>query len=149
MDKSEWLQMNTKNLSKKLLKLIDRNIHKVCVPIQNGNSVRLKHLIIRENNYGHLVYDLRDNKQITTTFTKTAAVAIAKNLAEGQDHSIDRIIDLDREIQAKYNKCVQYKSTMINSDNPISIDNAHIRYDITWEDVLTLRDSLDQCVFDK
>ena len=76
-------------------------------------------------------------------------VAIAKNLAEGQDHSIDRIIDLDREIQAKYNKCVQYKSTMINSDNPISIDNAHIRYDITWEDVLTLRDSLDQYVFDK
>jgi hypothetical protein len=141
--------MNTKHLSKELLKLIDRNIDKVCIPVKNGSGIRMKHFIIRENGYSHLIYDLRYNKQVATTFTKTAALATAKALVDDREDDIDKITLLDREIQSKYNKCVQYKNTIANSDNPISIDNANIRYDISWDDVLNLRDRLDEYVFDK
>ena len=141
--------MNTKHLSKELLKLIDRNIDKVCIPVKNGSGIRMKHFIIRENGYSHLIYDLRYNRQVATTFTKTGAIATAKALVDDREDDIDKITLLDREIQAKYNKCVQYKNTIANSDNPISIDNANIRYDISWDDVLNLRDRLDEYVFDK
>jgi len=141
--------MNTNHLSKELLKLIDRNIDKVCIPVKNGSGIRMKHFIIRENGYSHLIYDLRYNKQVATTFTKTAALATAKALVDDREDDIDKITLLDREIQSKYNKCVQYKNTIANSDNPISIDNANIRYDISWDDVLNLRDRLDEYVFDK
>ena len=62
---------------------------------------------------------------------------------------IEQITNLDREIQSKYNKCVQFKSTIANSDNEVTVDSAHIRYDIAWDDLLNLRDRLDEYVFDK
>jgi hypothetical protein len=141
--------MNTKNLSKQLKKLIDRNIHKVCIPVKSGNGIRMKHFIIRENGYSHLIYDLRYNRQVGTTFTKTGAIATVKALIDDREYDIENITNLDREIQSKYNKCLQFKTTIAYSDNEISVDSAHIRYDIAWDDLLNLRDRLDEYVFDK
>ena len=141
--------MNTKHLSKELKKLIDRNIHKVCIPIKNGSGIRMKHYIIRENGYSNLIYDLRYNRQVATTFTKTGAIATAKALVDNREDDIEQITNLDREIQSKYNKCVQFKSTIANSDNEVTVESAHIRYDIAWDDLLNLRDRLDEYVFDK
>ena len=74
--------MQVKKLGKRLQRFINEQAEKVCMPIQHGNSVRVKNYVIRKNPHGYLLYDINQHKQVTTTFTKTAALALAKQLAD-------------------------------------------------------------------
>ena len=87
--------------------------------------------------------------KVTTTFTKTAALAMAKQLADNPKNSIKHIEDTDESIQNKYNECIFYKYTMTTTDDDIKREVTKIRYDIVWEDLLKLRDTLDNYIFDK
>jgi hypothetical protein len=44
---------------------------------------------------------------------------------------------------------VFYKHTIARTDDDIKRESAKIRYDIAWEDLLKLRDTLDDYIFDK
>ena len=141
--------MQVKKLGKRLQRFIDEQAEKVCMPIQHGNSVRVKNYVIRKNPHGYLLYDINANKQVTPTFTKTAALALAKQLADDPKNSIKHIVDTDESIQNKYNECICYKYTMTTTDDDIKREVTKIRYDIVWEDLLKLRDTLDNYIFDK
>ena len=149
MDLLWWLRMQVTKLGKRLQRFIDEQAEKVCMPIQHGNSVRVKNYVIRKNPHGYLLYDINANKQVTTTFTKTAALALAKQLADDPKNSIKHIVDTDESIQNKYNECIFYKYTMTTTDDDIKREVTKIRYDIVWEDLLKLRDTLDNYIFDK
>jgi len=75
-------------------------------------------------------------------------VAIAKNHAEGCMNETHRILRLDDEIMQKYNDAVHFKYTIHCTDDEQRRASARIRYDIAWEDVLTLRSELDHYIFD-
>jgi len=135
-------------VAKQLLQLIDSETHKVCLPIQKGNSIRIKHMVVRESRRGYLVFDILNGSQVACTFSKTAAVAIAKNHAEGCMNETHRILRLDDEIMQKYNDAVHFKYTIQCTDDEQRRASARIRYDIAWEDVLTLRSELDHYIFD-
>ena len=141
--------MQVKKLGKRLQRFIDEQAEKVCMPIQHGNSVRVSlvgsEMCIRDS----LLYDINANKQVTTTFTKTAALALAKQLADDPKNSIKHIVDTDESIQNKYYECIFYKYTMTTTDDDIKREVTKIRYDIVWEDLLKLRDTLDNYIFDK
>jgi len=139
--------MDLKKLSNELKSFIDEQAEKLCVPIQQGNSVRIKNYVVRQNHYGFLVYDIQRHKQIATTFTKTAALAMAKQLCN--NGKVQSIRDTDNLIAHKYNECVFYKHTIARTDDEIRRESAKIRYDIAWEDLIKLRDTLDQYIFDK
>ena len=141
--------MQVKKLGKKLQRFIDEQAEKVCMPIQHGNSVRVKNYVIRKNPHGYLLYDISHNKQVTTTFTKTAALAMAKQMAQNNQSVLKVIRTTDDEIHNKYNECVFYKHTIARTDDDITRESANIRYDIVWEDLLKLRDTLDDYIFDK
>jgi|SRR5210317_1525726 hypothetical protein len=140
--------MTQKKLSEKLAELIDKSVQKYCVPIQKGNSVRIKHTVIRTNKHNHLVIDLRYNKQIGTFFSKTGAVACAVSNTKG-DGNTQYIVRMDRKLQEKYLECLNYKRILENSDEEEYKQTATIRYQIAWEDLNTIKQALLDIVFDK
>ena len=74
---------------------------------------------------------------------------MAKQLADNPRNSVKHIVDTDESIQNKYNECIFYKYTMTTTDDDIKREVTKIRYDIVWEDLLKLRDTLDNYIFDK
>lgn len=141
--------MDLQKLSKKLRKFIDKQAETISLPIQHGNSLRIKNYVVRENSMGFLLYDIKEHRQVATTFTKTAALAMAKQMAQNKSEDIRFIGTTDDQIHHKYNECVFYKHTIARSDDEIKRESAKIRYDIAWEDLLKLRDTLDDYIFDK
>jgi hypothetical protein len=141
--------MDLQKLSDQLKKFIDEQAERICMPIQHGNSVRIKNYVVRKNNHGFLLYDIKQHKQVATTFTKTAALAMARQMSQNNKSSLRIIGTTDDEIQHKYNECVFYKHTIARTEDDTRRETAKIRYDIVWEDLLRLRDSLDNYIFDK
>jgi hypothetical protein len=141
--------MDLSKLSKKLKQFIDRQAEMISMPIQHGNSLRIKNYVVRQNSMGFLLYDIKNHRQVATTFTKTAALAMAKQMAQNNRSVVKMISDTDDQIHNKYNECVFYKHTIARTDEDIKRETAKIRYDIVWEDLLKLRDTLDDYIFDK
>jgi hypothetical protein len=56
---------------------------------------------------------------------------------------------VDDAIQSKYNECIFYKNTIARTEDDIKREVARTRYDIVWEDLLKLRDTLEDYIFDK
>lgn len=140
--------MIQKKLSDKLAELIDQSIQKYCLPIQKGNSIRIKHIVVRKNKHNYLVIDLRYNKQIATFFSKTGAIACAVHCVEGGSN-VAYIVAQDRKLQEKYQDCVSYKHIINNSDSEEYKQTATIRYQIAWEDLNNIKQTLLDIVFDK
>ena len=91
--------MNNKQLIHDLEEIIHNGPEAVPLPVQKGNSIRIKQYIIRESKHsGYLVYCCKENKQIARTFCKASAIAIAKSLATGHN-KLDEMLKLDSTIQ--------------------------------------------------
>ena len=126
---------------KDLQEIIEANIDPTLFPYRKGNSIRIGSIVVRESKSGHLVYCAKANKQIARTFSKTAAVAIAK----GGD--VNNILDLDREIMKHFNDCLFYKNTMKNSKSDVSRFVAENRYEISSDKTRQLKKKLDGYMF--
>ena len=137
-----------KTVAKEILQLIDQETNKLCVPIQQDNSVTIKHMVVRESAQGFSVINALTDQQVACTFSKTAAVAIAKSHANGSATHTPMILKIDDKIQQKYNDCVHFKHTIYLSEDEDRKSAAEIRYDVAWDDVITLRSELDPYIFD-
>ena len=126
---------------KDLQEIIEDNLDPTLFPYRKGNSIRIGSIVIRESKKGNLVYDVNANKQIARTFSKTAAVAIAR----GGD--IQDVLELDREIMKHFNDCLFYKNTIKHSKNEISINVAETRYEISSDKTQELKRKLDRYIF--
>ena len=126
---------------KDLQEIIEANIDPTLFPYRKGNSIRIGSIVVRESKSGHLVYCAKANKQIARTFSKTAAVAIAK----GGD--VNNILNLDREIMKHFNDCLFYKNTMKNSKSDVSRFVAENRYEISSDKTRQLKKKLDGYIF--
>ncbi len=135
-------------VAKEILQLIDQETNKLCVPIQQGNSVTIKHMVVSESAQGFLVINALTDQTVACTFSKTAAVAIAKSHARGTVDHTAQILKIDSQIQHKYNDCVHFKHTIYLSEDEDRKSAAEIRYDVAWDDVITLRSELDPYIFD-
>jgi hypothetical protein len=105
-------------------------------------------MVVRESPQGFLVINVLTDQQVACTFSKTAAVAIAKSHARGTVNHTAQILKIDNQIQQKYNDCVHFKHTIYLSEDEDRKYAAEIRYDVAWDDVITLRSELDPYIFD-
>ena len=126
---------------KDLQEIIEANIDPTLFPYQKGNSLRIGSIVIRESSKGHLVYCAKANKQIARTFSKTAAVAIAR----GGD--VKDILQLDNEIMKHFNDCLFYKNTIKKSKNDTAKFVAENRYEISSYRTHELKKKLDAYIF--
>lgn len=124
-----------------LQEIIEANLDPTMFPYRKGNSIRIGSTVIRESKNGHLVYDVKENKQLARTFSKTAAVAIAK----GGD--LREILGLDHKIQKHFNDCLFYKHTMNKTKSETTQFVAETRYEISSYATRELKQQLDRYIF--
>lgn len=117
------------NLVEELKKLIEENLDPSMFPYAKGNSIRIGSLVIRENKKGFHIHDLKTKDHIATTFSKTVAVAIAKNLAKGHN-IIANAIDLDKVIEKNFSDALFYSHTLRTTKDEIKKEVTETRLDI-------------------
>jgi len=131
---------------KSLEEIIEAGLEDVALPYVNGNSIRIKHYIIRNSKAGWLVYNGKTHLQVARLFAKTSAVALAKSLAEGKSRK-DKILELDKVMQKNYNDCVFYRNTLQTCDDEFKRAVTESRLDSSLVQTRRVRDLLDSIIF--
>lgn len=134
------------DLARELEKIIEEGLDRSYIPYVKGNSIRIKHLVIRKSTAGWLVYDTKTNKQVNRYFSKAAAIAAAKSLASGQSQA--QMIDyLDKTIEKNYNDSLFYRHSMKNSRTASKKEVVLNRLEIALAATEAARSSLDRIIF--
>ncbi|MBE27471.1 MAG: hypothetical protein CMN33_07285 [Saprospirales bacterium] len=100
------------------------------IPYQKGNSIRIKHFVIRKSWHGYLIYDTKENKQVTSYYSKTAAVAHVHCCIHKQNYSVDDIRRLDNTLSKHHIDSLFYKNTIETTKDKLKYDVAELRLDI-------------------
>ena len=138
--------MITEKLLNDLEEIVNRGLEDSAIPHQRGNSIRIKHVIIRKSPKGYLIYDAKENRQVVRTYFKTTAVAIAKNLAEGIDIT-ETAMECDELMLKHYNDAVFYRHSMRKTTDEFKRDIREARLDIAIQESQRVRSLLDRYIF--
>ena len=138
--------MTTEQLLNDLEEIVNRGLEDSAMPHQRGNSIRIKHVIIRKSPKGYLIYDAKENKQVVRVYFKSSAVAIAKNLAQDNDIT-DEVVVFDQMMLKHYNDAVFYKNAIKMSDDPFKIEIRETRLDVSIRESQRVRSLLDRFIF--
>lgn len=139
------MKHSNKTLAKELSNLINKGIDLSMFPYVKGNSIRIKHVIIRETKFGFIVFDIKEEKNIGTMFCKTSAIALAKAYLNKQ--ALRPVKELDKVIEKNYNDAVFHKYTMKITKDAIRYDVAAVRYDISAARTKNAKKELDSYIY--
>lgn len=108
-----------KNLEQAITELesiIEVKIKDYLIPETKGNSIRIDKVVIRPSkNHGFVLVDTKNNKTITTTFSKVGALAVAKAYAKSKPWKT--LLHYDKVIEKNYNDSTFYKNIIDNTDS--------------------------------
>lgn len=136
-----------KRILKELKDIIESNIDPTMFPQQKGNSIRVGKIIVRKNKRGYMIYDITiGGSALYETFSKKAALAIAKSYNKGIDNS-NKVLELDRRIQKNYNDSVFYKHTIETTKDEFKKDATITRFEIANAETSQALQSLDRYIF--
>ena len=138
--------MTTENLLNDLEEIVNKGLEDSAIPHARGNSIRIKHIVVRKSPKGYLIYDAKENRQVVRTFFKTTAVAIAKNLAQGNDIT-EKAMEFDNTMLKHYNDAVFYKNCINKSKDPCKREIRRIRLDVAIQESQRVRSLLDRYIF--
>ena len=138
--------MITEKLLNDLEEIVNRGLEDSAIPHQRGNSIRIKHVIIRKSPKGYLIYDAKENKQVVRTYFKTTAVAIAKNLAQGKDITVTAM-EFDNLMLKHYNDALFYRNSIRNTNDADKREIREVRLDVAIQESQRVRSLLDRYIF--
>ena len=139
-----------KELAKELEEIVVYGLAQVPIPYEKGNSIRVKNIVIRKHKNGYRIFDISTNKHVVTTFTKTAALAIAKIVAEsGNSNDIKDIIVLDNKVCKHYMDALFAKRTIEVSKDSIRIQASETKFDIATDKAWRSLAQIESYIFDK
>ena len=138
--------MTTEKLLNDLEEIVNRGLEDSAIPHQRGNSIRIKHIIIRKSPKGYLIYDAKENKQVVRTYFKTTAVAIAKNLAEGINIT-ETAMEFDGLMLKHYNDAIFYRNSIRNTSDVNKREIREVRLDVAIQESQRVRSLLDRYIF--
>ena len=125
-------------------------LSQVPIPYEKGNSIRVKNIVIRKHKNGYRIFDISNNKHIVTTFTKTAALGIAKIVAErGNSNDIKDIIVLDNKVCKHYMDALFAKRTIEVSKDITRIESSEVKFDIATDKAWSSLAQIESYIFDK
>jgi len=102
------------------------------IPYQKGNSIRIKHIIIRKSSHGYLLYDCKENKKLKSFYSKTGAVAYAHSIIYKTKSGPD-IENLDHNVAKHHLDSLFYKNTIEKSKDELKKEVAETRLEIALE----------------
>jgi hypothetical protein len=138
--------MTNTTLLKELQHLIEANLDASLFPYQKGNSIRIGKIVVRDSKKGFLIYDCQENKQIAITFSKTAALALAKSLAKGHNNT-NTVMDLDNTIRKNYMDALFFTNTIKTTKDDFKRDVVLTRLEIAKARTANAKSALDRIIF--
>ena len=138
--------MTTEKLLHDLEEIVNRGLEYSAIPVSRGNSIRIKHVIIRKSPKGYLIYDAKENRQVVRTYFKTTAVAIAKNLAQGIDIT-EQAMEFDDAMLKHYNDAIFYRNSISKSTDSFRKEITKTRLDVAIHESRRVRSLLDRYIF--
>mgnify|MGYP000917715362 CR=1 FL=1 len=131
---------------KDLHKIIEKNIDPVMFPYEKSGRINIGSYSIIKSKDCYSIKSYKTGSIVAETFSKTAAVAIAKSLSKKQNH-ISRILELDHKIMKNYIDCMFYRNSLKKNKNEITREAIEVRYDISWHKVEDARKKLEHFIF--
>lgn len=128
-----------------IINFVDKEISKHVIPYKKGNSILIGKYAVRQSDQRHLIFDCDSNKMIDQTFSKTAAIAIAKSLLSGVDIR-KKIHQLDDIVQKNYFDAVFYKNIIEKSKNETVKQIRKTRLELALENTQNAYEDLEQFV---
>lgn len=138
--------MIKEQMLKDLEELLNGELDPTLFPYQKGNSIRIGKFVVRTSESSYKIFDCEQNRMIAETFSKSAAVAIAKTLAKGKIAN-ETILYIDKEIQKWYNDCMFYKHTIKKTKDLFKKEVVRVRYDIARDKTNHARRELDKYIY--
>jgi hypothetical protein len=138
--------MTAENLLHDLEEIVNKGLEDSAIPHQRGNSIRIKHIVVRKSPKGYLIYDAKENRQIVRTYFKTTAIAIAKNLAQGVDIT-ETAMEFDDTMLKHYNDAIFYKNSIRNTTDASKREIRETRLDVAIQESQRVRSLLDRYIF--
>mgnify|MGYP007047794509 FL=1 len=138
--------MTAENLLHDLEEIVNKGLEDSAMPYQRGNSIRIKHIVVRKSPKGYLIYDAKENRQIVRTYFKTTAIAIAKNLAQGVDIT-ETAMEFDDTMLKHYNDAIFYKNSIRNTTDASKREIRETRLDVAIQESRRVRSLLDRYIF--
>jgi hypothetical protein len=111
------------------------------------NSIRIGKVIITPKSDGYRVYDLTNKKNIGKTYSKRAALALAKQAAKNTTCAVNEILSIDRHVEKYDNDCCFYRHSILNSKDEFKRETIEIRYDDALYRRSVYVDKLDRFIF--
>ena len=133
-------------LLNELQHLIEDKLDPSLFPYQKGNSIRIGKIVVRDSKKGFLIYDCQENKQVAITFSKTAALALAKSLSK-VTNNISIVMDLDKTIQKNYMDALFFTNTIKTSKDEFKKDVVLTRLEIAKARTAIAKSALDSIIF--
>lgn len=127
--------------------LIEQGLENIPFPYVKGNSVRIGNMVVRTSKNGNFVFDMKCKKQVAHTFSKTAAIAIAKNCAHGKNYIIEDVLRIDHDIEKNYNDAVFFQHSYKKSDDELRKEVLECRLDIATTKIDKGRSRLEDYIY--
>lgn len=122
--------MSKQNLAKTLSDLVDKELRNEALPVKSGNRINIGSYSIKPTKEGYSIMSYKSNAVVAVTYSKHAALAIAKTLNKDKK-LISNIMELDKVV-AKHNiDCMFYNHILRNTKNDIMYGSTINRYEIS------------------
>lgn len=100
-----------------IIDFVDQEVSKYIIPYKKGNTIIIGNYAIRQSKEeSYLIFDCKLNTMIDRTFSRAAAIAIAKFLNTGKDVKKE-VHRLDDILQKNYFDAIFYKNIIKKTKN--------------------------------
>ena len=111
-----------------IINFVDQEITKYSIPYKKGNSILIGSYAIRHSKDNYLIFNCKDNSMIEKTYSRVAAIAIAKYMNMGIDIR-QKVRRLDETLQKHYTDAIFYKNIIktTTSDTRRAVQEARLQ----------------------
>jgi len=134
-----------KLVREKLKELLAKDVDPTYFPVKKGNRINIGSYSVTKTSDGYSVKSYKSNRIIAITYSKTAAIAIAKNITKRKD-ILEKVMELDKIIAKHTNDCIFYKHTMRVTKNAIKFESTAMRYDIAKQTAHDAKEKLNRFI---
>lgn len=135
--------MSKKTLASDLQELLSKPVDPTLFPYKVGNKINIgSYSVAKSKNGGYTIKSYKTNEIIDETYSKAAAIAIAKTLSKNRNVT-HRIKELDDIIMKNNNDCMFYKHTLNKTKDETRWEVTATRYDISLAKLEHAREKLE------
>lgn len=120
------------NIVNDLQNLLDSNpIESYMFPVKKGNRINIGSYSVAPTKTGYSVKSYKSNAIVAETYSKDAAIAIAKSLAKNKNVKISNILEIDSHLAKHQIDCMFYKNSLKRSKDPLRYDILATRFEVS------------------